>query len=124
MEKERLFELCKRTSLDNAIGMIVSNKINIGGDITGLTVNDAVQAVNDVLEYIKKSKRNPLPDGSLPLMESELEKPCEWQLDKDDIEGDSWYTSCGQRDISFCTGDAKENKYKFCPYCGRPIKEI
>jgi hypothetical protein len=74
MEKERLFKMCDKDSFSNAIGMIVSNKINIGGDMVGLTVENAVQAVNDVLEYINKPKRKPLSDNSLPLTKEELEE--------------------------------------------------
>ncbi len=32
-------------------------------------------------------------------------------------------TSCDNAKI-FIAGGIKENNYKFCPYCGKPIKEI
>ena len=73
MEKERLFDLCRKYSLENAIGMIVSNKIDIGGGMVGLTVDNAIQAVNDVLEYIGKPKRKPF-DGKLRLTSEELKQ--------------------------------------------------
>lgn len=36
---------------------------------------------------------------------------------------DYWETKCGNVHI-FITGTPKENKYKYCPYCARPIKIV
>jgi hypothetical protein len=44
---------------------------------------------------------------------------CEWRYDEDD--GESWDASCG---FKWCLieGTPKENRMKFCPGCGRPLK--
>jgi hypothetical protein len=42
---------------------------------------------------------------------------CEW---KDD--GECYLTGCGPAHY-FAAGNVNENRYKFCPYCGKPIKE-
>ena len=44
---------------------------------------------------------------------------CIWKYD--DIDN-LWDTSCGEKQY-FIEGDVAENKYKFCPYCGKKIKE-
>jgi hypothetical protein len=44
-------------------------------------------------------------------------KPCRWQHDLDDLEGESWFTACGERFTFICDGP-KEHGMRFCPYCG------
>lgn len=44
---------------------------------------------------------------------------CEWTLDAW-INGDSWDTSCAEKHL-FSADGPKENGYKYCPYCGRPL---
>ena len=48
---------------------------------------------------------------------------CKWVFDCDDLEGDSWFTECGERHLFF-DGTPKTNGYKFCPYCGKPLKSV
>lgn len=45
------------------------------------------------------------------------EELCTWTETED-----CWETSCGEAFI-ICEGTPKENNMKFCPYCGRRIKE-
>lgn len=47
-----------------------------------------------------------------------MSKICLWIWDDDGF----YSTECGQT-FWFNTGDIKENKFKFCPYCGGKIKE-
>lgn len=47
---------------------------------------------------------------------------CEWKLD-DWEEGELWNTECGEVE-QFMNGTPDENKYKYCPYCGKPIKVV
>ncbi len=50
----------------------------------------------------------------------ERENPvCRWSYDDWD---DAWQTECGDRHVFFADGPI-ENGYRFCPYCGREIKE-
>lgn len=44
---------------------------------------------------------------------------CVWTLDDHD---GSYDTSCGET-WEFTTGTIKDNRVKFCPYCGGRIKE-
>lgn len=46
---------------------------------------------------------------------------CLWTRADDDT--DLWETSCGEE---FCIieGTPKENKMRFCCYCGKPLEEI
>jgi len=44
---------------------------------------------------------------------------CQWEADYDGVHN----TSCNNAHAFICDG-VKENKYKFCPYCGRKIKEV
>lgn len=46
---------------------------------------------------------------------------CIWALDDDD--SGCWQTDCSNAFI-FNEGGCKENNFKFCPYCGKTLKEI
>lgn len=48
---------------------------------------------------------------------------CHWRHDSDDLEGDSWYTDCGDRYV-FIEGGPKENNCNFCHKCGKPVAPI
>lgn len=51
-------------------------------------------------------------------------KYCIWRQEKRDVYGDGTYsTECGEM-FSFTDGTAKENKAKYCPFCGRLIDEV
>ena len=77
MEKERLFKLCDRFSIEGAIGIVLSNHIDIGGDVVGVSVKNFEKAGKMLIEYSEKRsnpKRHPDPNGVLPLTEKELEE--------------------------------------------------
>lgn len=48
---------------------------------------------------------------------------CTWKLDET-----AWHTywepSCGDHPFEFNEGGPVENGFRYCPYCGKPIKEI
>ena len=46
---------------------------------------------------------------------------CVWIEQEDDGYG-YWDTGCGESHLFF-GGTSSNNHYKFCPYCGKPIKE-
>lgn len=45
---------------------------------------------------------------------------CIWEYN--DIDG-FYETPCNNSGYAFNEGNVKENKFKFCPYCGRVIRE-
>ena len=47
---------------------------------------------------------------------------CQWELEIAN-EGDVYHTSCGNAQIFICC-NVEENNYKYCPYCGKPIKQV
>jgi hypothetical protein len=49
----------------------------------------------------------------------EAPRRCVWHFHAND---DYWETSCGEA-YCFFEGGVKENKTKFCQYCGRPVVE-
>lgn len=52
--------------------------------------------------------------------EQEQKSECEWKLE--DSESNLYVTECENRRLIF-EGTPKENGYRYCPYCGRKIKE-
>lgn len=46
---------------------------------------------------------------------------CQWTL-ADEFESSVYDTSCNNKH-EFIEGDAKDNGYEFCPYCGRRLME-
>ena len=44
-------------------------------------------------------------------------KQCKWKYDE---WGEVWRTEC-ENAQEFLEGGVKDNRYKFCPYCGRKI---
>jgi hypothetical protein len=48
---------------------------------------------------------------------------CRWRHDDDDLEGESWYTDCGDRYV-FTEGGPKENNHNYCHKCGKPVAVI
>lgn len=42
---------------------------------------------------------------------------CWWAEDEDG----NWDTGCDEKHI-FTEGNPTENKHRYCPYCGRPLK--
>lgn len=53
-----------------------------------------------------------------PREEKRAKKVCVWKWNNDGF----WATACGYAQ-EFSAGDIKENGYKFCPSCGKKIKE-
>ena len=49
-----------------------------------------------------------------------MKKVCEWTFQDSDCYYDS---DCGEG-WCFEVGDLKENKVKFCPFCGKKVKEV
>lgn len=49
-----------------------------------------------------------------------MKKNCTWKME--DVNGDVYDTDCGNC-FQFNDGSPEENKFKFCPYCGRHVKE-
>jgi hypothetical protein len=47
-------------------------------------------------------------------------KPCCWTQDDCTC---SWDTNCGEKH-QFIEGDPRENRYRYCPYCGRPLQQL
>ncbi|OPY83175.1 MAG: hypothetical protein A4E71_02930 [Smithella sp. PtaU1.Bin162] len=48
-----------------------------------------------------------------------IEEVCSWKIDDDGF----WMTSCGNAHC-FIEGNIRQNKYKYCPYCGQAIKAV
>jgi len=48
-----------------------------------------------------------------------LEDLCDWQYDEAD---DTWETACGQS-FQFYDGGPLYNRFRWCPYCGRALRE-
>ncbi len=46
---------------------------------------------------------------------------CRWLEDEDG----TWWADCGEdRGMEFTNGIPSENKFVFCPYCGKPLVEV
>lgn len=49
-----------------------------------------------------------------------MDEYCFWiEIDLDDY----WEAECNKKGFSFNEGTPVENGFKFCPYCGRNLKE-
>lgn len=44
---------------------------------------------------------------------------CRWSADWEN----NWFTTCGNIHVFFESGPA-ENRYEFCPYCGKPVDQV
>ena len=53
--------------------------------------------------------------------QSNLELECKWKLE--DAEVNLYITGCENRQFIF-EGTPEEDGYRYCPYCGRKIKEV
>lgn len=53
-------------------------------------------------------------------LEEEINSVCEWKYDEDLC---FYETSCGNGQY-FTDGKVEQNKYKYCPFCGRKIKVV
>ena len=73
-------------------------------------MDDVKKIVNKVAEEMGVSK-----------MESTSDEVCEWELSDDDY--NLYETSCGNLQI-LMGGSPIDNKYLYCPYCGKKIKVV
>jgi len=63
-------------------------------------------------------------DKYVEWLEQKLTQPCPdvcWWRYQEDLNSEYYDTSCENAQC-FTVGDLVENQYKFCPYCGKPIK--
>jgi hypothetical protein len=48
-----------------------------------------------------------------------MTEKCTWSEDEDGL----WWTACKEIH-EFFDGTPIKNGYKYCPYCGKPLKEV
>ena len=77
---------------------------------------------SDELRALVPDSRQVGSHGTPPVSDSGPEM-CEWTVDSDEYNGDSWDGSCGGK-WCFTEGDPAENNYRFCPQCGRPVRVV
>jgi hypothetical protein len=53
-------------------------------------------------------------------MTTSKELPCRWH---EDIDTGSWDTDCGNK-FQFHEAGPVANGMRYCPYCGKPLKEV
>ena len=90
------------------------------------TLADAIEAGERVtVRWSYDNVRN-LSEGQVAAIVAALrastvseKKPCEWRADADGV----YHTGCGNSWF-FDTGNASDNKVKFCCYCGGDLKPI
>jgi rRNA maturation endonuclease Nob1 len=63
-------------------------------------------------------ERDPSPQPSLEVPKNAGRLECVWAEDENGI----WGTGCGHTFETF-TDSPSENGFKFCPYCGKQVKE-
>ena len=51
---------------------------------------------------------------------SDLALECKWKLEDEEV--NLYATGCNEYHL-LCEGTPEENKYRYCPYCGKKIKE-
>ena len=52
---------------------------------------------------------------------SDLALECKWKLEDEEV--NLYVTGCKEYHL-LCEGTPEENKYRYCPYCGKNIKEV
>lgn len=52
---------------------------------------------------------------------SDLALECKWKLEDEEV--NLYVTGCKEYHL-LCEGTPEENKYRYCPYCGKKIKEV
>jgi hypothetical protein len=52
-------------------------------------------------------------------MKSVEDNHCTWKLDTDCI----WHSSCGEMHVFMVDSDFRRHNYRYCPFCGKLIKE-
>jgi len=65
-----------------------------------------------------------IADKALAATEPATVEPCTWTEEGYCLEGSgNWFASCGEAWTLF-EGTPKENHYRHCPGCGKPIKQV
>jgi hypothetical protein len=71
-----------------------------------------------------------IPDGNVDHVLYDLwqavkaaQAPCYWKETVEPWGERVWQAACGQVHV-FITGTPTDNEMCFCPYCGRPLREI
>ena len=54
---------------------------------------------------------------------SNKSEPCRWTIPNDTYDGDVYEPECGADPWEFNDGGPVENKMRFCPFCGRRLKQ-
>lgn len=81
----------------------------------GHTPDEAIRRIS----LLNKYSNSEVPNMSENLTSSD--EFCEWK--QDDEGADIYYTECENCHM-FIDGSPSENKYKFCPYCGKKVKVV
>ena len=70
------------------------------------------------IEHLKLAVQR-LSNGEVQPETKQENANCWWQDDEDGV----WYTGCCNAHV-FIDGGPWSNKYKFCPYCGKPLTKV
>jgi len=84
---------------------------------------DASRTIYDDAKWLPVAEHSigtPVSDPKHPAHTIYRRAVCDWTLDNP--EHDVWATSCDELFI-IIDGSPTDNKMKFCPYCGKSIKE-
>ena len=66
----------------------------------------------------------PFCDTYAPMNELDREEYCRWFHGENANLDVYWMTDCGENHV-FCNSlSPEENKYEYCPYCGRKLVEV
>ena len=107
--KERLKEKKDLVPVNRLLDDIINDKPLELGQL--MAYAEAIEIVNQVAEEYK----NP----------EQVNDCCEWTYGDDvaDAVTDIYDTKCGNMHM-FIGGSPSDNKYKYCPYCGKKIKVV
>ena len=95
-------------------------------DIKEIEQNKGFEQFLTLLNTRLKASYYDIIDFATEVIESLGDKTntCKWHKDGHKWEDhDYWETSCGEF-FQFINNGPEDNHFKFCPYCGKPIKEI
>lgn len=76
----------------------------------------------DSLEYMFLGHHIVATVNAINIVEQHQGETCDWKMN-DIGDWDYFNTSCGQAQY-FGSDGITENNYKYCPFCGKPIKDI
>ncbi len=91
------------------LGKVVEELRNVAYERYGNDGMGGERVVNmgDAIEIVKGSG-------------SDLALECKWKLEDEEV--NLYATGCNEYHL-LCEGTPEENKYRYCPYCGKKIKE-